>query len=85
MDVLRILIPVSIGLGLLGLVAFFWTLRSNQYDDPAGDSRRILTDDYDDAPRATADPDASDSTNDPDDVADRDDGAGANGPRNTET
>lgn len=51
MDVLRILIPVSLGLGLLGLVAFFWTLRSNQYDDPDGDSRRILTDDYDDAPR----------------------------------
>lgn len=51
MDVLRLLIPVSIGLGLLGLAAFFWTLRSNQYDDPAGDSRRILTEDYDDAPR----------------------------------
>lgn len=56
MDVLRILIPVSIGLGLLGLVAFFWTLRSNQYDDPDGDSRRILTDDYDDAPRPDVDP-----------------------------
>lgn len=51
MDVLRILIPVSLGLGLLGLGAFFWTLRSNQYDDPDGDSRRILTDDFDDSPR----------------------------------
>jgi len=51
MDVLRILIPVSLGLGLLGLAAFFWTLRSHQYDDPDGDRRRILTDDYDDAPR----------------------------------
>ena len=66
MDVLRILIPVSIGLGLLGLVAFFWTLRSNQYDDPAGDSRRILTDDYDDAPRP---PDAVDLPSEPEDRA----------------
>lgn len=51
MDVLRFLIPVSLGLGGLGLLAFFWTLRSNQYEDPDGDSRRILTDDYDDAPK----------------------------------
>jgi len=52
MDVLRFLIPVSIGLGGVGLLAFFWTLRSNQYDDPDGDSRRILTDDYEDTPKA---------------------------------
>ena len=65
MDVLRILIPVSIGLGLLGLVAFFWTLRSNQYDDPAGDSRRILTDDYDDAPRPSDDADPVSRPEDP--------------------
>jgi cbb3-type cytochrome oxidase maturation protein len=52
MDVLRYLIPVSLALGGLGLAAFFWTLRSNQYEDPEGDSRRILTDDYDDAPKA---------------------------------
>lgn len=60
MDVLRILIPVSLGLGLLGLLAFFWTLRTNQYDDPDGDSHRILTDDYDDAPR----PDPENATDD---------------------
>jgi len=60
MDVLRILIPVSLGLGLLGLAAFFWTLRSNQYDDPDGDSRRILTEDYDDAPRPDVSADGSD-------------------------
>ena len=80
MDVLRILIPVSIGLGLLGLVAFFWTLRSNQYDDPDGDSRRILTDDYDDAPRvdtedddapAGANGDADSAPSDQDDRPDR--------------
>lgn len=51
MDVLRFLIPVSLILGAVGLVAFFWTLRSDQYDDPEGDSRRILSDDWDDSPK----------------------------------
>jgi len=50
MEVLVILIPISLFLGGLGLVAFFWTLKSKQYDDPEGDSRRILSDQYDDAP-----------------------------------
>ncbi len=51
MEVLSILIPVSIGLGLVGLLAFFWTLRSRQYEDPDGDAARILRPDYDDAPK----------------------------------
>jgi cbb3-type cytochrome oxidase maturation protein len=50
MEILVILIPVSLGLGLLGLVAFLWTMRSGQYDDPKGDARRILRKDYDDKP-----------------------------------
>ena len=50
MNVLAYLIPISLILGGLGLVGFIYTLRSRQYDDPEGDSRRILTDDYDDAP-----------------------------------
>ncbi len=52
MEVLSILIPVSLGLGLLGLGAFWWTLRKGMYDDPEGDSRRILRDDYDDKPKS---------------------------------
>lgn len=52
MDVLVYLIPVSLGLGLLGLGAFVWTLKSRQYDDPEGDSRRILSADYDDKPKS---------------------------------
>ncbi len=50
MDILVVLIPVSLGLGTLGLLAFLWTLRHGQYDDPAGDAARILTDDNDAAP-----------------------------------
>ena len=51
MQILAWLIPVSLFLGGLGLAAFFWTLRTRQYDDPEGDSRRILSSDYDDRPR----------------------------------
>ncbi|KAA9006083.1 cbb3-type cytochrome oxidase assembly protein CcoS [Histidinibacterium aquaticum] len=51
MDVLVYLIPVSLGLGLLGLGAFWWTLRSRQYDDPEGDKHRILRTDYDEHPK----------------------------------
>lgn len=51
MEVLAILIPVSLFLGGLGLAAFFWTLKSKQYDDPEGDSHRILSDEYDNKPK----------------------------------
>ncbi len=47
MTVLGILIPVSIGLGLIGLLAFLWTLKHNQYDDLEGDQARILFDEKD--------------------------------------
>ena len=44
MNVLVVLIPVSISLGLLGLFAFLWTMRTDQYEDPSGDAARILID-----------------------------------------
>ncbi|MFD1342576.1 cbb3-type cytochrome oxidase assembly protein CcoS [Litorisediminicola beolgyonensis] len=50
MNVLVFLIPVSVTLGLLGLAGFVWTLRSGQYDDPAGDQARALSDRHDDHP-----------------------------------
>jgi len=45
MNVLIFLIPIALGLGLLGLFAFMWTLKSGQYDDLEGASWRILNDD----------------------------------------
>jgi cbb3-type cytochrome oxidase maturation protein len=42
MTVLGILIPISITLGLIGLLAFLWALKNNQYDDLEGDQARIL-------------------------------------------
>ncbi len=45
MDVLIILIGAALFLGALGLAAFLWSLKSNQYDDLDGAARRILLDD----------------------------------------
>lgn len=44
MNILALLIPVTLVMGGLGLAVFFWTLRSGQYDDLAGDAERILFD-----------------------------------------
>lgn len=44
MSVLVYLIPLALLLGLLGLGAFVWSLKSGQYDDLDGASRRILLD-----------------------------------------
>jgi cbb3-type cytochrome oxidase maturation protein len=51
MDVLVFLIPISLFLGGIGLVAFIYTVKSGQYDDPEGDSQRILSDEWDDHPK----------------------------------
>ncbi|RKT28042.1 cbb3-type cytochrome oxidase maturation protein [Roseovarius halotolerans] len=51
MTILAYLIPISLFMGGLGLAFFVYTVRSNQYDDPEGDSRRILSDEYDDHPK----------------------------------
>ena len=51
MDILFWLIPISILMGILGLLAFRWTLRHGQYIDPEGDAARILLTDFDDRPK----------------------------------
>lgn len=45
MSILLMLIPVALFLGLLGLAAFLWTLRSGQFDDLQGAAERILLED----------------------------------------
>lgn len=52
MTVLGLLIPAALLLGLLGLLAFFWCVRSGQYGDLDGAAERILIDDEEDTPRA---------------------------------
>jgi cbb3-type cytochrome oxidase maturation protein len=49
-NILAILIPASILLGLVGLGAFLWLLRHGQFEDPEGQAHRILSDRYDDRP-----------------------------------
>jgi cbb3-type cytochrome oxidase maturation protein len=43
------LIPIALALGLAGLAAFLWSLRSGQYEDLDGAAERILFQD-DNAP-----------------------------------
>lgn len=45
MSALVYLIPVALLLGLIGLVAFLWALRSGQFDDLDGAAHRVLLDD----------------------------------------
>lgn len=45
MNLLLVLLPIALLLGLLGLAAFFWALRNGQFDDPEGSAARILIDD----------------------------------------
>ena len=45
MSILALLIPLALFLGLVGLVAFIWSLKSGQFEDLDGAANRILFDD----------------------------------------
>lgn len=45
MEVLVYLVPLALGLGLLGLFAFLWSLNSGQFDDLDGAALRAIMDD----------------------------------------
>ncbi|MBX3518657.1 MAG: cbb3-type cytochrome oxidase assembly protein CcoS [Xanthobacteraceae bacterium] len=45
MNILLILVPLALGLGLLGLAAFLWSVKSGQYEDLEGAAYRVLRDD----------------------------------------
>lgn len=44
MSIIGFLIPIALFLGGLGVIAFIWCLRSNQYEDLEGAAWRILED-----------------------------------------
>ncbi|MBT3371530.1 MAG: cbb3-type cytochrome oxidase assembly protein CcoS [Rhodospirillaceae bacterium] len=56
MTALLVLIPAALFLGLLGLAAFLWALRSGQFDDLDGAAERILYDDDETECGPNADP-----------------------------
>jgi len=45
MNVLVFLVPLALGLGLLGLLAFLWAMKSGQFDDLDGAAWRAIADD----------------------------------------
>jgi len=45
MDVIAYLIPVALFLGIVGLVGFFWSMRTGQFDDLDGAAMRALRND----------------------------------------
>lgn len=51
MNIIFLLAPFSVVLGLMAVGAFVWSLRTGQYEDIQGAAERILIDDDDpDAP-----------------------------------
>lgn len=45
-----ILLPIALGMGFVGLVAFLWCLKAGQYDDLDGAAERVLDADARDRP-----------------------------------
>jgi cbb3-type cytochrome oxidase maturation protein len=45
MNILLFLIPITLVLGICGLLAFLWTVKNKQYDDLEGSAKRILFED----------------------------------------
>ena len=50
MNGLLLLLPSALGLGLLGLSAFFWALKRGQFEDLDGAANRILYEDEEEGP-----------------------------------
>ena len=48
---LGFLIAISLGLGIAAWLAFLWSVRSGQYEDPEGPKYRMLDDDDEPAKR----------------------------------
>ncbi|MGB3502860.1 MAG: cbb3-type cytochrome oxidase assembly protein CcoS [Mesorhizobium sp.] len=50
MTLLSWLVPVALGMGLVGLIAFLWSMKSGQLEDLDGAAERVLLHEADDAP-----------------------------------
>jgi len=61
MEVMYILVPLALGLGLAGLFAFLWSLKSGQYEDLDGAAWRAIAAD-DPPPETQSDPHGSNTS-----------------------
>jgi cbb3-type cytochrome oxidase maturation protein len=52
MNILGLMIPMALLLGLGFLAAFFWSLAAGQFEDPEGAALRVLLDDDKEADEA---------------------------------
>ncbi len=50
MSLLTWMVPVALGMGLVGLFAFLWSMKSGQLEDLDGAAERVLLDETADAP-----------------------------------
>jgi cbb3-type cytochrome oxidase maturation protein len=50
MNSLFFLVPIALVMGIVGLLAFLWSMRSGQYEDLDGAAERVLLDVEDDKP-----------------------------------
>jgi cbb3-type cytochrome oxidase maturation protein len=50
MSLLAWLVPVALGMGLVGLAAFLWSMKSGQLEDLDGAAQRVLLNEAADAP-----------------------------------
>lgn len=50
MSLLAWLVPVALAMGLVGLFAFLWSMKTGQLDDLDGAAARVLLHEADDAP-----------------------------------
>lgn len=57
MNGLALLIPIALLLGLAGLAAFFWSVKSGQFEDMDGAAMRVLIDEEAPMPPRSGPPD----------------------------
>lgn len=54
MSYLAWLVPIALGMGIVGLMAFLWSMRTGQFDDLDGAAERVLLAEQEDAPLTQA-------------------------------
>jgi cbb3-type cytochrome oxidase maturation protein len=59
------LVPIALGMGVAGLLAFLWSMRNGQYDDLDGAAERVLLANAADSPLRQAESSRPPDTGDP--------------------